>query len=185
MDVETDVLEKKVVGINWRSLAVPFVAFASSFQSFWQNKTSESWGDQRSKQDLFPDKHIGILSYSYSECGFANEAFPILVGGWMFFTFPIHAYTNVLLFSCAGLAMTKGYLVSNIMQYYKGIFTWWYETCHKATLICQNWAITMNADPHTIRIFINICLWDDNFNKAIFQNGSDWAKLDWDYMTRK
>ena len=33
MGVLTEVLEK-VVGINWRTLAVPFVAFASSSQSF-------------------------------------------------------------------------------------------------------------------------------------------------------
>ena len=83
MGVVTEVLEK-VVGINWRTLAVPFVAFASSSQSFWQNDTSESWGDRGSKRDLFLDKHLGILSYSYSGCGFANETFPILVGGWIF-----------------------------------------------------------------------------------------------------
>ena len=86
MDVVTEVLEK-VAGINWRTLAVPFVAFASSSQSFWQNDTSESWGDRGSKGDLFLDKHLGILSYSYSGCGFANERFPILVGGWIFSLF--------------------------------------------------------------------------------------------------
>ena len=33
MDVVTEVLEE-VAGIYWRTLAVPFVAFASSSQSF-------------------------------------------------------------------------------------------------------------------------------------------------------
>ena len=33
MDVVTEVLEK-VVGINWKALAVLFVSFASSSQSF-------------------------------------------------------------------------------------------------------------------------------------------------------
>ena len=33
MDVVTEALEN-VVGINWRTLAVPFVAFESSSQSF-------------------------------------------------------------------------------------------------------------------------------------------------------
>ena len=63
MDVVTEVLEK-VVGIKWRTLAVPLVAFASSSQSFWQNDTSESWGDQGTKWDLFLNKYLGILSYS-------------------------------------------------------------------------------------------------------------------------
>ena len=80
MGVLTEVLEK-VVGINWRTLAVPFVAFASSSQSFWQNDLSESWGDWGSKQDLLLDKNLKILSYSYSGCSFANETLPILVGG--------------------------------------------------------------------------------------------------------
>ena len=76
MGVATEVLEK-VVGTNWRTLAVPYTAFASSSQSFWQNDTSESWGDQGSKRDFFLDKYVAILLYSCSGCGFANETFPI------------------------------------------------------------------------------------------------------------
>ena len=86
MAVVTEVLEK-VAGINGRTLTLPFVAFASSSQSFWQNDTSESWGDPASKRDLSLDKHLGILSYSYSECEFENETFPILVGEWIFSLF--------------------------------------------------------------------------------------------------
>ena len=86
MDVVTKVLEKEV-GIYWRTLAVRFIALASSSQSFWQNDTSELWGDRRSKRDLFSDKDLGILSHSYSGCGLGNEAFPILVGGWVFSLF--------------------------------------------------------------------------------------------------
>ena len=33
MGIVTEVLEK-AVGINWRTMAIPFVAFASSSQSF-------------------------------------------------------------------------------------------------------------------------------------------------------
>ena len=62
-------------------MAVPFVAFASSSQSFWQKYTSELWGDRGSKWDLFLDKDLGIFLYSYSGCGFANETCPTLVGG--------------------------------------------------------------------------------------------------------
>ena len=86
MNVVTEVLEKKV-GIKWRTLAVPLVAFASSSQYFWQNDTSESRGNRGSKGDLFLDKHVDILSYSYSGRGFAKERFPILVNGWIFSLF--------------------------------------------------------------------------------------------------
>ena len=59
MGVVTEVLEK-VVGINWGTLAVPFVAFASSSQSFWQSSTSEPWGGWKSKY-FFLDKQLGDL----------------------------------------------------------------------------------------------------------------------------
>ena len=43
----------------------------------------------------------------------------------------------------------------------------------------------MNAGPKTVKILINMCLWDDNsFRKAIFQAGSDWVKLNWHYLAR-
>ena len=122
MDVVTEVLEK-AVGINWRTLAVLFVSFASSSQSFWPNDTSESWGDRTSKGDLFLDKHLGILSYSYWGSGFANETFPILVGEWIF------VY--------AALVMIKGYLVFNIIQYCKDMFKLRYQTCHMPTQLSK------------------------------------------------
>ena len=62
-----------------------------------RNNTSESWGDRGSKRDLFLDKHIGILTYSYFGCGFVNEIFPILVGGWIFLLF---LYTRTSYFCC-------------------------------------------------------------------------------------
>ena len=112
---------------------------------------------------LILDNFLGILSYPYSGCGFANETFSILVAGWVFFVFPIHRYVLILVFACAGLNTSKCYLVFNITQYCIDMFTWRYQTCHTtATLTCQNWVIIMNADPRTARIFINTCLSDDN-----------------------
>ena len=184
MDVVTKVLEQ-VVGINWRTLAVRFVALASSSQSFWQNDTSESWGDRGSKRDLFLIRmfvfcHIHIRDV----IGKRNISY---FSWWLsFFAFSIHTYIPFLLFACAGLVMTKDFLAFNIMQYCKDMFTWRYQACHTAALTCQNWAIFKNADPHTIGIFISTCLWDNNsFNKAIFQAGKDWVKLDWHCVARK
>ena len=146
MIVVTEVLEK-AVGIDWRTLAVPFVAFSCSSQSFWLNNTSESWGDWGSKRDLFLDNHLSVLSYSYSRCGLQTKHF---ISWWVnFFAFAIHKYVPFLLFACAGLVMSKGYLVFNIMKYYKDMFTWRYQTCHTATLTCQNWAIIMKQ-THTL-----------------------------------
>ena len=140
MDVVTKVLEQ-VVGINWRTLAVRFVALASSSQSFWQNDTSESWGDRGSKRDLFLIRmfvfcHIHIRDV----IGKRNISY---FSWWVsFFAFSIHTYIPFLLFACAGLVMTKGYFVFNIKQ-----------TSHTVTLTCKNWAIIMNVDLRTMRIF--------------------------------
>ena len=90
---------------------------------FWENDTSESWRDWGSKQHLFLDKHLGILLYSYSEFGFANETFPALVGGLTF-------YISFLLFACADPAMSKSYFVFNIVQYGKDMFTWRSKLSH-------------------------------------------------------
>ena len=104
MNVVTEVLEK-VVGINWRALVIPSVAFASSSQSFWQNDTSKSW--DTSKRDLL--EQLGILLYSYSGRGFPNEIFPILVGRWIFRFFYKHVrpmFTFCLCRSCYDQALT-------------------------------------------------------------------------------
>ena len=77
---------------------------------------------------------------------------------WMnFFAFSINMWLPFLPFASADPVMAKVYLVLNIMQYCKDMFTWRYQTCLTATLICQNWAIIMNADLNTLRILINTC----------------------------
>ena len=148
------------------STAVPFVVFENSSQCFWQDHTWDSWGDRGSKWDVLHDKHLGILSYLYSGRGLSNETFPTSVDDY-FFSFSINTDVSFLLVSCAGLPMTYGYLIFNIMRYSKRIFTWRCQTCHTATLICQDWAIIINADPHTVRIFITTCLLNDkSFDQA-------------------
>ena len=77
----------KVVGINWRTVVVPFVAFRSYSQSFWQNYTLESWSHRGSKWDIFLDKQFQFFSCSYSGCGFANKKFPVLFCVWIFLLF--------------------------------------------------------------------------------------------------
>ena len=85
----------------------------------------------------------------------------------IFFSVSINTDVSFLLASCAGLPMTYSYLIFNIMRYSKRIFTWRYQTCHTATLICQDWAIIINADLHTLRIFITTCLLNDkSFDQA-------------------
>ena len=165
MTTEAWVLWQKYLKKQY-STAVPFVVFANSSQCFWQNDTWDSWGDRGSKWDLLLDKHPGISSYSCWGRGLANEHF-LLQLVIIFFAFSINTDVSFLLFSCAGLPMTYGYLIFNIMRSSKRIFTGRYQTCHTATPICQDWAMIINVDPHTVRIFITACLWNDkSFDQA-------------------
>ena len=86
ISVVTEGLEK-VVGINWRTVVVSFVAFPSYSQSFWQKYTLESWSHRGSKWDIFLDKQFQFFSCSYSGCGFANKKFPVLFCVWIFLLF--------------------------------------------------------------------------------------------------
>ena len=104
MGVVTEVLEK-VVGINWRTLAVPFVAFCNFFSVLL------------TKQYFFLEKRNIEICISVFGMWFCKQN--ISYFGWsmifFFFAFSINTYVPFLHFACAGLVMTKGYLVFNIM----------------------------------------------------------------------
>ena len=167
MGVVTEVLAK-VVGINWRTLTVLFVAFAGS--SSRSGKTIHQNHELIEGQDeiFFLINNLEFCNIHIQDMVLQKKHFLF----WLvnqFFAFSINTYVPFWLFGCVGLVMTKGYLAFNIMQYCKDMFTPRYQTCHATTLTCQNRAIIVNPDPNTVSIFINPCLWDYNpFNKAVF-----------------